>query len=528
MTPMLKPLLAVVIASAAMAVAAAQPLRVAITQEIVNLTPYSPGVPADLLELVHDKLAGPSPYMADATPWLAESITAEGEDGRGWHIRLRDGIHWHDGQPFVADDVAFTLRYYRDGPANRWTHHVSETPRLDHIEVIDRLALRIRCAQPCPHFDKVTAADLPILPMHIWAGIEQPHLFRGPVVGTGPYRLVDIAPGRYLRLEANPDYFGGKPLVDRILVLMIRNPVTAFTALRAGELDLVDAAVPPELIATLSQQADLALMAANPLNAVEMRINFEREPFSDPTFRRALALAVDTGEILQRVQLGRGRPGSLGYPHPDSPWTLRGLAQPGGDPEAAARALDALGYTDRDGDGWRDAPDGMPLRFSLKVSSSAPLHMRAAQVLKRQLERVGIQLRVGTIDPARHRALFSNRQFDLMITEIIPHGIADPDQLVQSFRSGYLWRAGRAWPPLDALLDEWRRAATPAARLAAGHALQRLHSHTPSTLVLYYPDAYWAYRPQGFDNWQALAGHGVFHKWSLVRIHERLKGGAAR
>lgn len=521
---MWKRLLAFAIAAVPAAVATAQPLRVAVTQEFANLTPYSAGVPENLLELVYDKLAGPSPYLADATPWLAESITAEGHDGRGWRIRLRDGIRWHDGKPFGADDVAFTLRYYRDGPANRWTHHVSDTPRLEHIEVVDRLALRIRCAQPCPQFDKVTAADLPILPMHIWAPVKQPHLYRDPVVGTGPYRLVDATPGRYMRLEANPDYFGGTPLVDSIVLSMIRNPVTAFTALRAGELDLVAAAVPPELNAALSQRADLALMAANPLSAVEMRINFERKPFSDPAFRQALALAVDTAEILQRVQFGRGRAGSLGYPHPDSPWTLRGLSQPGGDPQAAMRKLDALGFTDRNRDGWRDAPDGSPLRFSLKVASSEPLHLRAAQVLERQFERVGIRLRVDAIDQARHRALFSNRQFDLMIAKIGPHGVADPDQLVQSFRSGYLWRAGRSYPALDALLNDWLRAATPAARLETGHALQRLHSQAPTTLVLYYPDSHWAYRPQRYSNWRALAGQGIFHKWSLVQLRYPVAG----
>ena len=522
--PILKPLIAFAIAAVPVAVTAAQPLRVAVTQEFANLTPYSAGVPENLLELVYDKLAGPSPYLADATPWLAESITAEGHDGRAWRIRLRDGIRWHDGKPLVADDVAFTLRYYRDGPANRWTHHVSDTPRLEDIEVMERLALRIRCAQPCPHFDKVTAADLPILPMHIWAQVKQPHRYRGPVVGTGPYRLVATAPGRYVRLEANPDYFGGKPLVDSIMLSTIRNPVTAFTALRAGELDLVAAAVPPELKAALSRQADLALMAANPLNAVEMRINFERKPFSDPTFRQALALAVDTDEILQRVRLGRGRPGNLGYPHPDSPWTLPGLSQAGGDPQAAMRKLDALGFTDRNRDGWRDMPDGAPLRLSLKISSNEPLHLRAAQVVKRQLEHVGIQLRVEAVDQARHRALFSNRQFDLMIGEISPHGVADPDQLLQSFRSGYLWRAGRAYPALDTLLGDWLSAATSAARLEAGHALQRLHSQAPTTLVLYFPDSHWAYRPQRHSHWRALAGQGIFHKWSLVQLRYPVAG----
>ena len=82
-------------------------------------------MPETLLDLVYDKLAAPSPYAGNATPWLARSIEADGDDGRSWRIALRDGIRWHDGVPFSAADVAFTFRLYRDAPATRWSHHVA-------------------------------------------------------------------------------------------------------------------------------------------------------------------------------------------------------------------------------------------------------------------------------------------------------------------------------------------------------------------------------------------------------------------
>lgn len=507
--------------------AAAAPLRVAIPQEIANLTPYAPGVPEPLLELVYDKLAAPSPYLGNATPWLAQSITPDGDDGRSWRIALRDGIRWHDGRAFSAEDVAFTLRYYRDGPANRWTHHVSDTPKLGEIEATGTLSLRIRCEQPCPLFDKVTAADLPILPAHIWRDVKQPHRYQGPVIGTGPYRLAGFASGRYLRLAANDDYFAGKPLVDNIIVSFVRNPATAFSGLRAGEFDLVTAAVPPELVDALRDEPDVALLHGEmPLTAVEMRLNFERAPFSDAAFRRAIALAIAPEEILRRVMLNQGQPGSLGYPHPNSPWTAPGLPQAGSDPQAATEILQKLGYIDRDNDGWRDNAKGEPLRFSLKVSSSEPLHLRAAQVVARQLKAVGIDARVEAIDAARSRALFTNRQFDLMIAEIGAHGLADPDQLLQSHQSGYLWRAGLGFPKLDAAIADWQQATTPEGRIAAAYALQRLHSKAPTTLVLYYPQAWQAYRPRAYGGWRAEPGQGVFSKWSLlpqpVLVHSTL------
>jgi len=489
-------------------------------QTVANLTPYSPGVPETLIGLVYDNLAAPSPYAGDATPWLARSIDPDGDDGRSWRIALRDGIRWHDGVPFTAADVVFTLRIYRDGPVTRWSHHVGDTPKLVGIEALDRLSLRVTCEHPCPLFDKVTAADVPILPEHLWRSVTAPHLYSGPLVGTGPFRVTEMAPGRFVRLAANRDYFAGTPRVGAIVVSFIRNPATAFAALRADELDLVVAPVPPELLASLPRQRGLAVRrgAPQPLSAIEMRLNFDRAPFTDPAFRRALALAIRPGEVLQRVALGKGRPGSIGYPPPGSPWTAPGLAQPSDDPAAAARSFDARGFRDRDGDGWREDAGGAPLRLGIKVASNEPLQLRAAQVVARQLAAVGLRARVDVVDPARLRALYTARQFDLLLGEVTAHTLVDPDQLVVSFMTGYLWRHGLANPRIEAALARWQAAPTPQARVAAGFALQRLHEEAPVVLMLYYPATYQAYRPAAFDGWRPMPGMGLFHKWSLVGL----------
>ena len=496
----------------------AAPLRVSIPFEVNNLTPYTPGLPETLLELVYDKLAAPSPYLGNAKPWLATAIVPEGNDGRAWRIELREDVRWHDGVPLTARDVVFTLRYYRDGTPNRWTHHVSDTPKLTTIELIDRRSLRIGCARPCPMFDTVTAADLVILPEHLWRSVKEPHLYHGPLIGTGPYRVAQLAAGRFLRLEANRDYFGGKPRVASIIISFIRNPATAFAALCAGELDLVAAAVPPELVRSLAQRPGLAMSegANSPVSGVEVRVNFDRVPFSDPEFRRGIALAIRPGEVLRRVALGQGTLGP--FPALASPWTKPGLQQPGDDPKAARAIFDAKGFRDRDGDGFREDPHGAPLRFSLKISSSEPLHQRAAQVVARQLEAVGFRVDVDVIDPACSRALSTTRQFDLLIDDVTPHNLADPDQLMQSVMYGYLWRDGQSYPELESLTHDWRVASTVESRMRAGFALQELHSKAPVALMLYYPKAHYAYRPAAYAHWHAIPGLGVFHKWSLIEF----------
>lgn len=495
---------------------AAAPLRVSIPYEVPNLTPYTPGLPETLLELVYDKLSAPSPYLANAQPWLATAIVPEGSDGRHWRIQLRDGVRWHDGKPFTADDVVFTFRYYRDGTPNRWTHHVSDNPKLTMIEPIDRLSLRIGCERPCPMFDKVTAADLVILPAHLWRSVKQPHLYHGPLVGTGPYRVVRLAAGRFLRLEANHDYFGGAPRVESVIISFIRNAATAFAALCAGELDLVANPVPPELVSSLAARRGIALTPAGskPVSAIEMRVNFDREPFGDPEFRRAIALAISPGEILRRVALGQGIPGP--FPALASPWTDPTVRQLGDDPRAASAIFDRLGFHDRNGDGFREDSNGAALRLSLKVSSNEPLQQRAAQVVARQLNGVGLDVHVDVIDPARVRALSSTRQFDLLVDEVSPHNLADPDQLMQSVLYGYLWHEGKSYPELDALLQQWREASTIHTRTQAGFALQQLHSRAPVVVILYYPLTRYAFRTESYHDWRPIPGLGVFHKWSLL------------
>lgn len=143
--------------------ASANHLRIGIWNTAGNFTTYTIGNSWNdwVLWLVFDKLKEPSPYVGDAEPWLATAVEQVSDDARTWEIKLRDGVLWHDGTPFTAEDVAFTYEYYREGPANRWTHHASAVPRIEQVEVIDPLTLRITAAKPMPNFDRITAADLP-------------------------------------------------------------------------------------------------------------------------------------------------------------------------------------------------------------------------------------------------------------------------------------------------------------------------------------------------------------------------------
>ncbi len=231
-----------------------EPLRVAINGFENNLTPFNVTFGAfpnthDLVSLVYDSLFW-SQVREDPEPWLAEEAEPN-EDFTQWTVRLRDGVTWHDGKPFTAEDVKFTFDYYarQVGVAGRWGHHVYDVPKYKASEVVDDRTVRISYEVPAPAFKIMPGADLPILPKHVWDGIADPKTqISGLPIGTGPFKLVEIVPDQLYRFEANEDYFKGSPTVKNLELPIVKDPSAAFAALRTGEVASVATAVPPQLL----------------------------------------------------------------------------------------------------------------------------------------------------------------------------------------------------------------------------------------------------------------------------------------
>ena len=125
--------------------------------------------------LVYDTLFW-SQSRLDPEPWLATGAEPT-DDYRTWTVSLRDGVAWHDGEPFGADDVAFTFRYFADdGGPGRYGHHVYDHPVFESATVIDDLTVELTFAELVATFTLLPGGDLPILPRHIWEGSKT----RGP------------------------------------------------------------------------------------------------------------------------------------------------------------------------------------------------------------------------------------------------------------------------------------------------------------------------------------------------------------
>lgn len=467
----------------------------------------------NLTELVYDKLLAPSPYVDEPGSWLAESVTQV--DAVTWEVVLRDDVTWHDGQPFTADDVAFTVDLFKQAPTGRWTHHVTDTPHVEDVEVTSDTSATFHCGYPCPFLGSVTLADLPIVPEHVWSDVAEPQSVTDLPVGTGPYRLDSHDPDSGYVFSANEGYFAGAPVVDELVLPIIEDPSTAFTALQTGEVDAVARLLSPELVDAFRSDPAIAVADTSPLLFPELRINYERPPFDRSEVRAALSAAIDREALLETVWLGHGRPATQGYMHPDSPWAAPDLSTPT-DLDRARRLLDEAGVTDGDGDGVREV-DGTPVEFTIQVPGNEPTWIRATELVVEQLADVGLSARVEQLDAGSIGGLFSSRDFDVYVTGAPTHGVADPTQFVMSHESGYLWNLPEVpYPEMATLIEEWRATDTIEARTQKLFEMEQLFEQAPTSIPLYYPNGPLAFRPATFAGWVESPGYGLFHKWSLL------------
>ena len=486
------------------------------------IVPQALPITHDFTMLVYDTLFW-SQSRLDPEPWLATGAEPS-DDYRAWTVTLRDEVSWHDGEPFAADDVAFTFQYFADdGGPGRYGHHVYDHPVFESATVIDDLTVELTFAEPVATFTLLPGGDLPILPRHVWEGIENPRADAVSLpVGTGPYRMTDYDPGVSYRLEANDDYFFGPPAVDTLIMPVVADAQAAFAGLRTGELDFVTRNLPAPLVGQIAEADDLAVITGSRMQSLYLMFNTRKPILRDPAVRRALSTAIDVQAIVDTVEGGLGRPGNDTWTHPDSPW-----AHPTGghrfDPAEAGAMLDEAGYAVGD-DGIRRAPDGSPLAFTLLVNAAAPPQIRSGELVAEQLSAIGVDI---TVEPLDGPAITAARRpgpdgppaVEMFIAVFESHAHADPEHLFFFFHTpgrgvGGIF-SGYANPDFDAILDQALGEPTET-KLPLIRQAQEIFAEDAPAVVLYYPDGRWGYRPGAYDGWISDPGHGVFTKRSFL------------
>ncbi len=502
-------------------------LRIGLHAAEKNLNPFiSPQalpITHDFTMLVYDTLFW-SQATLEPEPWLATGAEAS-DDFRTWTVSLQEGVTWHDGTPFTAEDVAFTFQYMVDqGGPGRYGHHLTDHPKFDSANVIDELTVELTFVDPVATFEMLPGGDIPIVAKHIWEGVEDATADATSLaIGTGPYRMTEYVPGESYRLEANADYFKGAPLVDTLIMPVIRDAQAAFAGLQTGELDFVTRNLPAPLHEPVNGNEDLEIIDGSRMQSQYLMFNTRKPGLNNPSVRKAMSMALDVEQIVEIVEGGLGVPGNDTWTHPESEF-----AHPTGghefDPEAAAALLDEAGFPVGD-DGVRANADGVALSFTLLVNAAAPPQIRSGELVAEQLEPLGVDI---TVEPLDAPAIGAQRRpspdgpptVDMFIAVFESHAHADPDHLFFFFHTpgsggvGAVF-SGYANAEFDSLLEEGL--SKPVAEKAALiNQAQDIFAAEAPAVTLYYPNGRWAYRPAAYDGWIADPGHGVFTKRSFL------------
>jgi peptide/nickel transport system substrate-binding protein len=500
----------------------ARSLRVAILDDERTLNPYTyvSGYPGwNMLMLVYDTL-----FQLDRDnvpqPWVAREHTGTA-DGLAHTLALRDDVRWHDGRPLTSADVKFSFEFYRVHPHGRWSVAVRG---IAGIDTPDPCTVVIVLQAPDPSFATRLLADVPILPAHVWSGVADPRT-ADLRVGSGPFRLTEYRSDELYRFTANPAHFAGAPAVDEIVMPIVKDPGTLFSALEAGDVHATTEPLPPELVARFTDRPGFGVAHGPGFATTLLQFNTERASWHDTRIRQAVALAIDTERLVETLLLGHGTAGNPGWLHPRLP-AHDPSVRPTFDPSASARLLDDAGAVDRDGDGVREYR-GAPLSPILLVQANQPMRLRAAELIAASVRAIGIDARVRAEEQASLTAkvwpdfdVARGRNFDWAIFGWAPPVMVDPLRMAALVDSDVRYGAnnigGFENAEADRLSRLLRSTMDPVGQLTALRQLEALIAHERPFVLLWYADLVFAYRTATFDGWLFQSGQGIFHKRSFA------------
>ena len=231
-----------------------------------------------------------------ATEWKREGQTQ-------WTFKIRQGVKWHNGDPFTAADAKFSLERTWDPKIATRVSTVFTT--IDRIEAPDAATLVVHTKKPDPLLPaRLAFYGGQIVPQKYVEKVGGEE-FNAKPVGTGPVRFVSWTKDDKLVLEANPDYWGGRIEVDRVVVRSIPETAPRIASLLKGEVDVITQ-LPPDQEERVRGNASTKVAGALYAGLYVLAVNSKRPPLDNPLVKQALSLAVDRQAIVKELWRGRG------------------------------------------------------------------------------------------------------------------------------------------------------------------------------------------------------------------------------
>ncbi|XPV74971.1 MAG: peptide-binding protein [Desulfovibrio sp.] len=348
----------------------------------------------------------------ELVPWAAESFEVL-DGGKLLRFKLREDIRWFDGMPVTAADVEFTYKMMIDPDTP--TAYAGDYLAVKDFKRTGKYSFEVR-------YDEVFARATvtwarAILPKHALEGADltKTPLSRMPL-GAGPYKLKEWVAGQHLILEANEDFFEGKPYIDELVYRIIPDSGTQFMELKAGNINAMSLTPQQYLYQTKGNKwKELYNRFMYPSSSYTyLGYNLKHPLFKNRNVRVAIAHAIDKDELVRGVLYGLGEE-TVG-PYRPGTWMNNTNIQPYAySPEQALEMLAKEGWIDSDKDGVLDK-DGKPFEFTALTNQGNVQRIRTATILQARLAAIGIKMKIRTVEWAAFIREFVNKgRFDAVI-----------------------------------------------------------------------------------------------------------------
>jgi peptide/nickel transport system substrate-binding protein len=375
-----------------------------------NLVVFDPAMP-------HESLATVIPDLAESWSWDSTNTKLT--------FKLRQGVKWHDGQPFTAKDVQCTWRMligktetqdFKRNPRKVWY------TKLQDISVNGDYEATFELSEPQPGLPVLLASAFSVVyPCHV-----PQQAMRTKPVGTGPFKFVEFKRGESIKLVRNPDYFKkDRPYLDEIAVRTIDSRATRMLAFSTGEFDITfpsDVSVP--LLKDIRERAPKAACEMTTTGVlINLLVNRVNPPFDNPDIRKAMSLAIDRKPFNSILMEGTGRFGGAMLPRPQGEWgmpeemvnALPGYGQDSAKNLAEAQAImQKLGYS-----------EAKPLQIKIQTRN-LPTYRDPAVIVSDQLKKIYIVGELDILDTPRWYSKLARKEYTIGLN-VTGVSVDDPD-----------------------------------------------------------------------------------------------------
>lgn len=507
---------------------------------------YSTMYDAYVLELTGDPLfildesASEESYIM----YLAESYEVS-EDNLTYTFKLKEGVKWHDGEDFNAEDVAFNFITQCDGAFNsrgysstfskiegaeayyNYTKALADgtadgmepVETVTGVKIIDDYTVSVTLSEVYAPFLSVGINGYIFYPEHIWSQIPTKEWRTceqlATPIGTGPYKFVQYEENQFVEFVANPDYFQGAPKVEKFIYKIV-NQDTAQVELINGDLDIVSMISNPtaEVMGTYENEG-MIVVEFDESGYQYMPINTQVEKLSNPKVREGLACAINRQGIVDSLLAGHGTTmdtpifhGSWAYPDD--------LDTHAYDPERALSLLAEGGVSDTDGDGKLDF-NGEQFTLNLLCPTGNKVREQTAVVVQQCLGQIGIDVTIETMEfnTMLERAVYAD-DFEACLLGLSIS--LDPSTISSSYHTSIQGVHGTnnvsnwASAELDVLMEAGTQTTDAAERKELYTQAAHILNQNQPEVWLYTANEIRAIRPE-------LQNYACSNSWEFINVH---------